>query len=44
LRGGFRVLSAPLRVLRAAHSGLLGDYVVWLLFGVAVLAISLGVQ
>jgi multicomponent Na+:H+ antiporter subunit D len=44
LRGGFRVLSAPLRVLRAAHSGLLGDYVVWLLLGVAVLAVSLGVQ
>lgn len=44
LRGASRLLRAPLRVLRAAHSGLLGDYVVWLLFGVAVLAISLGVQ
>ena len=40
-RAAFGVLKAPLRVLRAAHSGLLGDYVVWLLLGVTVLAISL---
>jgi multicomponent Na+:H+ antiporter subunit D len=39
-----RVLSPPLRALRAAHSGHLGDYVVWLLFGVTLLAISLGVS
>jgi multicomponent Na+:H+ antiporter subunit D len=36
-----RVLSLPLRTLRAAHSGHLGDYVVWLLLGATLLAIGL---
>ncbi len=36
-----RVLSLPLRALRAAHSGHLGDYVVWLLLGVTLLAIGI---
>jgi hypothetical protein len=30
-----------MRVLRAAHSGHLGDYVVWLLLGVTLLTIGL---
>jgi multicomponent Na+:H+ antiporter subunit D len=35
------VLTLPFRVLRTAHSGHLGDYVVWLLVGVTLLAIGL---
>jgi multicomponent Na+:H+ antiporter subunit D len=44
LRTASRVLSTPLRGLRAAHSGQLGDYVIWLLLGVTVLALSLGAR
>lgn len=35
------MLRLPLRALRAAHSGHLGDYVVWLLLGVTLLAIGI---
>ncbi|MGH3427509.1 MAG: complex I subunit 5 family protein, partial [Mycobacteriales bacterium] len=41
-RGACRVLSSPLRAVRAAHSGHLGDYVVWLLLGITLLAFGLG--
>jgi multicomponent Na+:H+ antiporter subunit D len=41
LRWVLPVLSLPLRALRAAHSGHLGDYVVWLLLGVTLLAIGI---
>jgi hypothetical protein len=37
LRRAAGVLILPMRVLRAAHSGHLGDYVVWLLLGVTLL-------
>jgi multicomponent Na+:H+ antiporter subunit D len=35
------VVTLPFRVLRTAHSGHLGDYVVWLLIGVTLLTIGL---
>jgi hypothetical protein len=35
------VLALPLRVLRTAHSGHLGNYVVWLLLGVPLLMIGI---
>ena len=35
------VLTLPFRAVRTAHSGHLGDYVVWLLFGVTLLTIGL---
>jgi multicomponent Na+:H+ antiporter subunit D len=41
LRRAAGVLILPMRVLRAAHSGHLGDYVVWLLLGVTLLTIGL---
>ena len=44
LRGACRALSPPLRALRAAHSGHLGDYVVWLLIGVTLLSFGLGAK
>ncbi|HET9256817.1 MAG TPA: complex I subunit 5 family protein [Pseudonocardiaceae bacterium] len=44
LRGASRALSPPLRALRAAHSGHLGDYVVWLLLGVTLLTLGLGAR
>jgi multicomponent Na+:H+ antiporter subunit D len=44
LRWVLHVLSLPLRALRAAHSGHLGDYVVWLLLGVTLLAIGIAVS
>ncbi|HJT04664.1 MAG TPA: complex I subunit 5 family protein [Pseudonocardiaceae bacterium] len=40
-RGGATVLSLPFRVVRAAHSGHLGDYVVWLLLGATLLMLGL---
>ena len=33
--GGSRLLQAPARVLHAAHSGVIGDYVMWLTVGTA---------
>jgi multicomponent Na+:H+ antiporter subunit D len=44
LRAACRVLNPPLRALRAAHSGHLGDYVVWLLLGVTLLSFGLGAK
>ncbi|MGH3700388.1 MAG: hypothetical protein ACRDQY_13125 [Pseudonocardiaceae bacterium] len=41
LRQGAGVLAPPLRALRIAHSGHLGDYVVWLLLGVTLLTIGI---
>ncbi|MGH3865871.1 MAG: NADH-quinone oxidoreductase subunit K [Pseudonocardiaceae bacterium] len=41
LSGVLPMLSLPLRALRAAHSGHLGDYVVWLLLGVTLLAVGI---
>ncbi len=38
-----RLLHALLRPLQAAHSGHIGDYVAWLLFGLAVLGLALTV-
>jgi multicomponent Na+:H+ antiporter subunit D len=35
--GGTRVLGPPLHVLRAVHSGVIGDYVTWLTVGTAVI-------
>jgi multicomponent Na+:H+ antiporter subunit D len=40
-RSGTDVLTLPLRAVRTAHSGHLGDYVVWLLLGVTLLTIGL---
>ncbi len=37
-------LRPPLRILRATHSGHLGDYVVWLLLGVTLLAGAIAVS
>jgi hypothetical protein len=37
LREGDRVLGRPLDVLRAAHSGVIGDYVLWITVGTALL-------
>jgi multicomponent Na+:H+ antiporter subunit D len=36
-------LSAPVRLLRSAHSGHLGDYVAWLVVGIVGLAALVGV-
>ena len=36
-RGGGRVLDPPIAVLKSLHSGIVGDYVAWLTFGVAAL-------
>jgi multicomponent Na+:H+ antiporter subunit D len=44
LRGAGRVLSPPLRAVRSAHSGHLGDYVVWLLLGITLLTVGLGAR
>jgi multicomponent Na+:H+ antiporter subunit D len=44
LRRISRVLNPPLGALRAAHSGHLGDYVVWLLVGVTLLTLGLGAR
>jgi multicomponent Na+:H+ antiporter subunit D len=41
LRQGAGVLAPPLRALRTAHSGHLGDYVVWLLLSVTLLTIGI---
>jgi multicomponent Na+:H+ antiporter subunit D len=41
LRKAAGALILPMRALRAAHSGHLGDYVVWLLLGVTLLTIGL---
>ena len=37
------VLAGPVRVLRGIHSGHLGDYTAWLVFGVAALAVLVAV-
>jgi multicomponent Na+:H+ antiporter subunit D len=36
-RGGGRALDPPVQVLKALHSGIVGDYVAWLTFGAAAL-------
>jgi multicomponent Na+:H+ antiporter subunit D len=41
LRRGADVLTLPFRAVRSAHSGHLGDYVVWLLLGVTLLTLGL---
>lgn len=40
---GMRVLRRPTRLLRRLHSGHIGDYVVWLLFGVTAMGCALAV-
>jgi multicomponent Na+:H+ antiporter subunit D len=40
-RRGADVLTLPFRAVRSAHSGHLGDYVVWLLLGMTLLTIGL---
>ena len=35
-----RLLEPPVNVLKAAHSGVVGDYVMWLTVGTAVSAVS----
>jgi hypothetical protein len=32
-----RLLSAPFNILRSMHSGIIGDYVIWILVGVVML-------
>jgi multicomponent Na+:H+ antiporter subunit D len=44
VRSACRVLGPPLRALRGAHSGHLGDYVVWLLVGITLLSGGLGAR
>ena len=36
-RGAARLLDPPVAVLKGLHSGIVGDYVAWLTFGVAAL-------
>ena len=35
---GARVLGRPVELVRAAHSGIVGDYLLWLCAGTAILA------
>jgi multicomponent Na+:H+ antiporter subunit D len=43
LRGMRRVVEPPVRVLHRLHSGHVGDYVAWLVFGVALLGALIAV-
>jgi len=43
IRRGAATLGGPLRVVRRAHSGHIGDYVAWLLVGLALLGALVGV-
>jgi multicomponent Na+:H+ antiporter subunit D len=43
VRRGAGMFGVPLRVVRRAHSGHIGDYVAWLLVGLALLGALVGV-
>jgi multicomponent Na+:H+ antiporter subunit D len=43
VRRGAGVFGVPLHVVRRAHSGHIGDYVAWLLVGLALLGALVGV-
>ena len=36
-RPSFRVLAPPLHALKAAHSGIIGDYLLWIVLGTTVI-------
>jgi hypothetical protein len=36
-KAGRRVLGPPIRLLKTAHSGVIGDYVAWLTVGTALI-------